>query len=41
MIRTYPNLKQEEVDGNIVYFKDLLPDIKQYYLKIYSKDYYK
>ncbi len=41
MIRTYPNLKQEEVDGNIVYFKDLLPDIKPYYLKIYSKDYYK
>lgn len=41
MIRTYPNLKQEELDGNIVYFKDLLPNIKPYYLKISSQDYYK
>ena len=41
LIRTYPNLKQEELDGNIVYFKDLLPDIKPYYLKISNKDFYK
>lgn len=41
MIKTYPNLKQQELNGDIVYFKDLLPDIKPYLLKIYSKNYYK
>ena len=41
MIRTYPNLKQEELDGTIVYFKDLLPDIKPYYYKFVAKDFYK
>ena len=41
MIRTYPNLKQEELDGTIVYFKDLLPDIKPYNYKFVAKDFYK
>ena len=41
MIRTYPNLKQEKLDGTIVYFKDLLPDIKPYYYKFVAKDFYK
>lgn len=41
MLKTYPNLKVQEVDGTIVYFKDLLPDIKPYYLKFGDKDSYK
>lgn len=41
MIKTYPNLKQEELDGKIVYFKDLLPNIKPYYYKFVSNDFYK
>ena len=31
----------QEVDGTIIYFKDLLPDIKPYYLKFGDKDSYK
>jgi len=41
MIKTYPNLKVEQVDGSIVYFKDLLPHIKPYYLKFSDQDFYK
>ena len=41
MLKTYPNLKVQEVDGTIIYFKDLLPDIKPYYLKFGDKDSYK
>jgi len=41
MIKTYPNLKVQEVDGTIVYFKDLLPEIKPYYIKFSEQDYYK
>lgn len=41
MIRTYPNLKVQQLDGSMVYFKDLLPDIKPYYYKFSSKDFYK
>ncbi len=41
MIKTYPNLKVQEVDGNIVYFKDLLPNIKPYYFKFSNQDFYK
>ena len=41
MIKTYPNLKVQQVDGSMVYFKDLLPDIKPYYYKFSSKDFYK
>jgi len=41
MIKTYPNLKVEQVDGTIVYFKDLLPHVKPYYLKFSEQDFYK
>ncbi len=33
MIRTYPNLKVKQLDGSIVYFRDLLPNINPYYFK--------
>ena len=36
MIRTFPNLKIKDKDGNIVYMDSLL-DIQPYYLKIYDK----
>ena len=41
MIKTYPNLKVEQVDGSIIYFKDLLPDIKPYFFKFSNQDFYK
>ena len=41
MIRTYPNLKIQEIDGKIVYMKDLLPDIKPYYFKFNNVESYK
>lgn len=41
MIKTYPNLKVEQADGTMVYFKDLLPHIKPYYLKFSEHEYYK
>lgn len=37
MIRTYPNLKVEDKDGNIIYIDSLLKDIQPYYYKIYNK----
>lgn len=33
MIRTYPNLKIEDVDKNIIYLDSLLPEIQTYYYK--------
>lgn len=41
MIKTYPNLKVQQVDSSIVYFKDLLPNIKPYYFKLSNQDFYK
>lgn len=41
MIKTYPNLKVEQADGTIVYFKDLLPEIQPYYIKFSEQDFYK
>ena len=41
MIKTYPNLKVEQLDGSIIYFKDLLPDIKPYFFKFSHQDFYK
>ncbi len=37
MIRTFPNLKIKDADGNIIYMDSLL-DIESYYLKIYDKN---
>lgn len=33
MIRTFPNLKIQDKDGNIIYFADYVGDIKPYYYK--------
>jgi uncharacterized membrane protein len=41
MVRTYPNLKVQQVNGTMVYFKDLLPDIKPYYFKFSTQNAYK
>lgn len=41
MVKTYPNLKAQQLDGSMVYFKDLLPDIKPYYYKFSSQNTYK
>ena len=41
MIKTYPNLKVEQLDGSMVYFKDLVPEIKPYYFKFSDQDFYK
>lgn len=37
MIRTFPNLKVEDKNGNMIYFDSLLPDIQPYYLKVWDK----
>jgi len=34
MIRTFPNLKIRDKNGNMVYFGDILSDIQSYYFKI-------
>ena len=36
ILRTFPNLKVQDVDGNIIYMDSLLPDIQPYYLKIHD-----
>ena len=41
MIRTYPNLKIEQLDGTIVYLKDLSPEIKPYYIKFTEQNFNK
>lgn len=37
MIRTFPNMKIEDNNGNIIYLDSLLPDIQPYYKKIFEK----
>ncbi len=36
MLKTYPNLKFEDVDGNIIFAKDYLSNIKPYYIKLFT-----
>ena len=31
MIKTFPKIKIEDVDGNILFFRDYVKDIKPYY----------
>lgn len=38
MIRTFPNLKVQDVNGNIIYLDSLLPEIQPYYYKIFEKE---
>ena len=37
MIKTFPNLKIQDVNGNIVYLDSLLPEIQPYYYKVFDK----
>lgn len=37
MLKTFPNIKYEDNDGNIIWVKDILTDIKPYYYKISPK----
>lgn len=36
MLKTFPNLKITDVNGNIVYIKDLFPEIQPYYVKLFT-----
>jgi len=36
MLKTYPNLKFEDVEGNIIFAKDYLSEIKPYYIKLFT-----
>ena len=37
MIKTFPNLKIEDKNGQIIFFKELVPEVRPYYIKIYDK----
>lgn len=37
MIQTFPNMKIEDMSGNIIYLDSLLPEIQPYYIKIFEK----
>ena len=37
MIKTFPNMKIEDIDGNVIYLDSLLPEIQPYYRKIFEK----
>lgn len=36
MIQTFPNIKVQDVDGNLVYLDSFLKDIQTYYLKVHE-----
>ena len=38
MIRTFPNIKINDKDGNIIYIDSLLKDIQPYYTKVHVKN---
>lgn len=37
MIRTFPNIKIQDKDYNTIYLASLLPEIKPYYMKLFTK----
>ena len=37
MITTFPNIKVQDVNGNMIYLDSYLKDIKPYYLKVFDK----
>jgi uncharacterized membrane protein len=37
MLTTFPRLKVSDVNGDVVFFSDLLPDIQPYYYKVWNK----
>ena len=36
MLKTFPNLKITNKDGNVVLIRDILSDINPYYLKVFT-----
>lgn len=40
ILRAFPNLKVQDVNGNIIYMDSLLPDIQPYYFKVHDKNPY-
>ena len=38
MIRTFPNLRMQNKNGDIIYFNSLFPDVRTYYFKIEKKN---
>ena len=37
VLKTFPNIKFEDKDGNIIWVKDVLTDIQPYYFKLSLK----
>ena len=37
MLKTFPNMKIEDVNGNVIYLDSLLPEIQPYYRKVFEK----
>lgn len=37
VLKTFPNIKFEDKDGNIIWVKDVLTDIQPYYFKLSPK----
>lgn len=37
MIKTFPNMKIEDIHGNIIYLDSLLPEIQPYYREVFQK----
>ena len=37
VLKTFPNIKYEDKNGNIVWIKDILTDIQPYYYKFINK----
>lgn len=40
MIKTFPNIKVQDVDGNIIYLDSFLKEIQPYYFKVFDKKLY-
>ena len=38
MIKTFPNIKIEDINENTIYLSSLLPNIQSYYVKIFDKN---
>ena len=36
MLKTFPNLKVTDINGNIVLVKDVFPDIQPYYVRLFT-----
>ena len=36
MLKTFPNLKLTDADGNIIFIKDILSDIQPYYVRLFT-----